>query len=173
MCFKKITKISLLFAIFIFFFNSCGIYKPVDARKVPQNAEEKRRQNIEEGRGISIKNALGNRSTTFEFSSSNPLWRASLEVLDFIPLNTLDYAGGIIISDWYSDKGSNESIKISIRFLTNEVTANSLKINVYKKICNKENICETNLIKSNISKELSLAIIKKAAILEKELKIKK
>ncbi len=32
------------------------------------------------------------------------LWRASLEILDFIPLTTVDYSGGIIITDWYNDK---------------------------------------------------------------------
>ena len=41
--------------------------------------------------------------TTYEFSTSNPMWRASLEVLDFIPLSTVDYSGGMIITDWYSE----------------------------------------------------------------------
>ena len=49
------------------------------------------------------------------------MWRASLETLDFLPLTTVDYSGGIIITDWYFDNTgkSEESIKISIRFLSN------------------------------------------------------
>ena len=47
-------------------------------------------------------NILGGSKTTYEFSTSNPMWRASLEVLDFIPLSTVDYSGGMIITDWYS-----------------------------------------------------------------------
>lgn len=167
MNFNKFIKIKLLIIFFFTILNSCGLYKPVDARKVPQNAEEKRRQNIEEGKGVSIKNVLGNRSTNFEFSTSNPLWRASLEILDFIPLTTVDYAGGVIITDWYSDSNQNEYIKISIRFLTNEISANSLKIQTFKKICDTKNVCKTNLIKSNIRDELLEAIVKKAALLDK------
>ena len=129
-------------------------------------AEEKRRENIEQGKGISISRALGSRSTNYEFSTSNPLWRSSLEVLDFVPLNTVDYAGGIIITDWYStDK--NQSIKISIQFLTNEVTANSLKIIVFQKNCESNLDCKTTILNSKIKEELSSTIIKKAAILEK------
>jgi hypothetical protein len=40
--------------------------------------------------------------------------------------------GGIIISDWYSnDENSNESVKISIRFLTNEIRSDALDIKVF------------------------------------------
>lgn len=163
----------LIVSFLIGLLSSCGIYRPVDTRTVPQNAEEKRRKNIDEGRGISIKNVLGNKGTNFEFSTSNPLWRASLDVLDFIPLATVDYAGGIIITDWYSDQNKNESIKISIQFLTNEVTASSIKLIIYKKTCNDANNCKTNLVKSNINDEILSAIIKKAALLEKESKLKK
>ena len=58
-------------------------------------------------------------STNYEFSTSNPMWRASLEVLDFLPLATVDYSGGVIISDWYTDNDPNEALKITVRFLDN------------------------------------------------------
>ena len=85
--------------------------------------------------GVSLKGALGGRrSTNYEFSTSNPLWRASLEIIDFMPLATVDYSGGIIITDWYSDTAnSDESIKITVRFLSNTVQSNSLKIIVHNK----------------------------------------
>lgn len=171
---KYFFKIALFLSLLLnfLFISSCGIYKPVNTRDIPQNAEEKRRKNIEEGRGISLKGLVGNKSTNFEFSSSNPLWRASLEVLDFIPLSTVDYAGGLIISDWYSNNNQNESIKISIQFLTNEITSTSLKITVYQKKCNVNNQCNTQKIDSKINNELRETIIKKAALIEKQSKIK-
>ena len=92
----------LSFFMIILFMNSCGIYKPVDTRKVPVIGEERARKNLEEGRGISIGN-LRNRSTTYEFSTSNPMWRATFDVIDFMPLVTVDYSGGTIITDWYTD----------------------------------------------------------------------
>ena len=141
-------------------------------------AEEKRRKNIEEGRGVSLKGIVGNRggSTNYEFSSSNPMWRASLETLDFLPMTTVDYAGGMIISDWYSDNtaSSNESIKITIRFLSNEVRSNSLKIIVHKKICKTISSCNTSILENSaISQELMTTIVRKAALMEKADKEKK
>ena len=64
--------------------------------------DERARKNIREGKGLSLGN-LGKKKTTYEFSTSNPMWRASLETLDFIPLSTVDYSGGMIITDWYTD----------------------------------------------------------------------
>ena len=86
--------------------------------------------------------------TTYEFSTSNPLWRASLEILDFLPLTTVDYSGGMIITDWYSESNSNESIKITVRFLGNEVRTENLKVIVHKKVCSTGTSCKTSLINS-------------------------
>ena len=120
----KSSKTIILFIIIsIFILTSCG-NKFGDARKTPTNALERARKNVEAGRGTSLGGILGNRgATNYEFSSSNPMWR-NTEILDFLPLNTVDYSGGMIISDWYSDL-SNESIKITLRFLSNEVSSDS------------------------------------------------
>ena len=139
-------------------------------------AEEKRRKNIEEGRGVSLKGIVGNRrgSTNYEFSSSNPMWRASLETLDFLPLITVDYSGGVIITDWYSDNSSSDSIKITVRFLSNEIRSDSLKIIVHKKVCKTSSNCTTNISQRNLIKdELRSTILRKAALLEKSDKKKK
>ena len=111
----------------------------------------------------------------YEFSTSNPMWRASLDVLDFMPLSTIDYSGGMIISDWYQDQNDNKnSLKITLRFVSNEVTANSLKIIVHQKSCKNINNCTTSILQnSKINEELLVSIIKKAAILEKSQKQKK
>ena len=154
--------------------NECGIYKPVDSRKIPVQGKERALKNIKEGRGISLKNLGKGGKTTYEFSSSNPMWRATLEILDFLPLSTVDYSGGVIISDWYSDQSSqNESIKISVRFLSNEVQSNSLSIIVHRKLCSTATKCVVKKISSKIEEELKISILKKAALLEKESKEKK
>ena len=153
---------------------SCG-NKFGDFRKTPVNAQERAKKNVEEGRGVSIGNIMGNRGTNFEFSTSNPMWRASLEILDFIPMTTVDYAGGMIISDWYSDNNqSNESIKITLRFLNNEVRSDSLKVIVHKKACASNQSCKITLLKnSKIDEELKSTILREAALLQQRDKSKK
>ena len=127
----------LVFALLILFpiLSSCQAlkYKPVDARDVPTDPKERVRKNIEEGKGFRL---MGNseRSGKFDFASSNPLWRATLDTIDFMPLASANYSGGIIITDWYSSNNNlSESIKISVRFLTNEVRSDALDIKVFYK----------------------------------------
>ena len=176
--YKKITF--FIFFFLLFFLTSCGkkgFFKKVDMRERPVNAQERARQNVEEGKGVSINKILrGRGNTNFQFSSSNPLWRASLEILDFLPMTTVDYAGGMIISDWYSDNtnNSNESIKITIRFLSNEIRSDSLKVIAHKKTCKTASNCNTVILENSaISQELVSSIIRKAALLEKADKEKK
>ena len=168
--FKKV--VIILFIPFFLMLTNCN----KNVKNAGITAEEKRRKNIEEGRGVSLKGIMGNRggSTNYEFSSSNPMWRASLETLDFLPLITVDYSGGVIITDWYSDNSANDSIKITIRFLSNEIRSESLKIIVHKKVCKTSSNCTTNISQSNIIKdELRSTILRKAALLEKSDKKKK
>ena len=161
------------FFILIFFTSSCGIYKPVDSRKVPINADERAKKNVREGKGITLSGLRGGSATRYEFSTSNPMWRASLETLDFLPFSTVDYSGGIIITDWYNDTSSdNDSIKLTLRFLSNDIASDSIKVIVHKKSC-KQNNCKVNKIDSQISDEVIKTILYKAAIFEKESKDKK
>jgi hypothetical protein len=173
---KQINKIVILhiFLGMFLLFNSCGLYKKTDQRGQPSSGIEKARKNLEEGKGISLKNLRGGKGTTYEFSTSNPMWRASLEILDFIPLLTVDYSGGIIISDWYStDSNSNESIKITVRFFNNEIATGNLKVIVHQKKCLSSNNCSIVELKSKIKEELTRNILAKAAILKVESKKKK
>ena len=104
------------------------------------------------------------------------MWGVSLVVLDFLPMTTGEYAGGMIISDWYNDDNvkGDECIKISIRVLANEVRSDSLKIIVHKKKCSGNQTCQIALLNnSKISQELRGTILAKAAVLEKESKKKK
>ena len=162
--------LKFLFSILaLIFITQCGIYKKVDTRQVPTNAQERARQAVDEGRGLGIGNILKGGKTGFEFSSSNPLWRASLETLDFLPLSNVDYSGGVIISDWYSIPNTrDDAIKISLRFLSNEISSDSIKITVFKKNCSANNECSIYSSNSVIQEELLRTILAKAAELDKE-----
>ena len=170
----KITQLlnTLLLCLFVLT-SSCSKSK-MDPNR-PLGAEGKRQKNIQEGRGVTLGGLLGNAGgTNYEFSTSNPMWRASLETLDFLPLTTVDYSGGVIITDWYSQNGSQDSIKLTIRFLSNEIRSDSLKIIVHKKSCKNSLNCVTNISRSNVIKdELRSTILRKAALLQKSDKDKK
>ena len=171
--FQKRLFIILLGLITVTFLNSCGMWDPADARKIPANADERVKKNLEEGKGFTIMGAGKGGGTNYQFASSNPMWRASLEILDFLPLSNVDYSGGIISTDWYNEgTSSDESIKITIRFLTNEVRSDGLKIIIHKKKCNLQQNCTVKKITSALENELQVAILRKAVIFEKEYKSK-
>ena len=170
----KNTSIFLFGILILSFLSSCGgigkIWDPADARKVPANVNERVQKNLEEGKGFSIKGAQEGRrrGTSYQFATSNPMWRATLDILDFLPLANVDYSGGIITTDWYNEGlTSDESIKITVRFLTNEIRPDGLKIVVHKKRCNVQQNCAVKKISSNLEHELRVAILKKAVLFEK------
>ena len=157
-----------IFTITLMLTNSCGLYKKTDARNIPTSGMDRAKQNVNEGRGISLKAFSKGRAGTFQFSTSNPLWRATLETLDFLPFANLDYSGGMIITDWYADdENSNNSLKISVRFLSNEINASSLKIIVHERKCASQNRCTIKVLKSKIEEELVTTILQTASILKK------
>ena len=168
--FFKIIVYFFLFSLLV----SCGkgFFKKVDTRKVPISGPERAKQNIKEGKGVGLGKMMGRQgSTNYEFSTSNPMWRATLDILDFLPLTTVDYSGGIIISDWYTDEtNKNQALKITVRFMSNTVQSNSLKVTIHRKKCSVNQTCKIELFKSRIQDELIASILKEAAILEKQIK---
>ena len=171
---KNHTSIKTVFYIllFLFFLTGCksGAFKfdPPNAQEVSANAKERAKKNIEEGRGFRLSTAMeGGAGGNFQFASSNPMWRASLDILDFTPLTNVDYSGGVIITDWFTEDGER-SIKISVRFLTNEIRADGLEVSIFEKKCNTSNFCQTSKIESTLNNEIKLEILKKAAFLVKE-----
>ena len=160
----------------IFTLTSCsqGFFKTGDARKNPPDPRERVRKNLEEGKGFRLMDSMtGNRGTNFEFASSNGLWRASLEVLDFMPLTSANYSGGVIITDWYSEQGNaDESIKITVKFLSNEVRSDALDVDIFYKKCVATNNCKINKQEGNLKKEITKQILTKAAIYQKQIKDK-
>ena len=145
-----------------------------DARKYPPQPELRVKKNLEEGRGFRLMDGVKKGSGgDFEFASSNELWRASLDAIDFIPLASVNYSGGIIVTDWYSNNQNfKDSIKISIRFLTNEIRSDALDIKVFKKVCDENNRCVVSESSGELIKELKLKILKTAKIYEVQKKEK-
>jgi hypothetical protein len=168
----KSINIILFLILIVFLVVSCGPLKPkkTDLRKIPGDPKLKREKNIREGRGFRAMGMLENRggSGNFLFASSNEMWRASLELLEFTPLSNVDYSGGVIITEWYSENSDQNSIKISIRFLSNEIRADGLKVIIYNKICKKEERENCKIVQDNttLGQEIKLAILKKAAVIK-------
>ena len=164
---KNTPKILFLITL-LMFLASCGIYRPTDAKEFPPEPEKRVKKNLEEGRGFRLfkEDKAGG---TFDFATSNELWRASLDTLDFMPLISADYGGGILITDWYNENDNfRDYIKISIRFLTNEIRSDSLKIKVYTKNCENLNKCTINEDNPEISKKLVKTILTKASKYKQE-----
>ena len=161
--------------IILIYLSSCagGKVPGADARKISPNPKDRVQKNIEEGRGFRLLGGNKKNTGEFDFASSNELWRASLDTLDFMPLALANYSGGIIVTDWYSDgKNVNESVKISIRFLTNEVRADALDIKVFYKKCNQVASCKISQKTGSLSAELKKQILSKATIYKKQNKDK-
>ena len=167
---NKITLISILF---FFLISSCakdGFFKPGDARKNPPDPRERVKKNLEEGKGFRLNDVMKPKGGVFDFANSNELWRASLDAIDFMPLVSANYSGGIIITDWYSnDPNSSESLKITIRFLTNEIRSDAIAIKIYNKRCSNNLLnCEIFQTDGVLVAELKRKILKNATILKEE-----
>ena len=167
----KSSKMLLFFGIISLFLTGCNGKLPGgDARKFPANPEERLKKNLEEGRGFKFSQFTEKKGGVFEFASSNSLWRASLDTIDFMPLSSVNYSGGIIITDWYSENtSSNESIKVSIRFMTNEIRSDALNIKVFNKKC-IDNLLSCKITEQDgiLVKELKREILKKATLYNNE-----
>ena len=151
---------------------ACNALKPkkVSAKDFPPDPRKRVEKNINEGRGFRVMGG-SQKGTNYEFASANPLWRATLDTLDFMPLASANYSGGIVITDWYSENdSSNESVKISVRFLTNEIRSDALDINVYLKKCSDNlNNCSISKNNNDLVADLNLSILKKATKYQKDI----
>ena len=166
---KNLKKTTILLLCFVMLSGCNGKLPGADARKYDPDPKKRVKKNLEEGRGFRLNDVASKmtgrgRGGVFDFASSNELWRASLDTIDFMPLTSVNYSGGIIITDWYStDQSSNESIKISIRFLTNEVRSDALAIKVFSKKCFTQSNCVISEKTGNLNTELKEKILKIAA----------
>ena len=164
----KILKKLPLFALILIIFNGCGpIKKPDWGVAQEPDGKARARKNVEEGKGFSMGIGNGNKNGgSFQFASSNPMWRSTLEILDFITLSNVDYAGGLIITDWYSEGNNNEAIKITIRFFSDEIRADGLNVTLHKKMCDNNNNCNISKIDNEVTIEIKDSILRNAALIK-------
>ncbi len=164
-------KFIIISAISLFLYNCSSKTDPVTGEKIiiEPNPDKKAREYAEKGGGIfgDINNVRKGSSATVDFATSNVLWRATLKTLSFLPLSNADYSGGVIVYDWYSDGNSDEQIKISIKFLSNEIRASSIEVNTHKKKCDINNKCTVKLV-DNLSVDIKEKIITAARQLKIE-----
>ena len=167
MNFLKFLKYLLIISIFFSTITGCkkidwdGDFEP--------DAKKRARKNVQEGKGFGSGGLFnsGKKGGVFDFASSNELWRATLDTLDFMSFSNVDYSGGLIITDWYSQSENQQSIKITVRFLSNEIRADGLKISLHQRICGSNNSCAIKEVKSTLGVEIKDKILRKAAILKK------
>ena len=169
-----IKKYFIYLILFLLTFSGCSnnIFKRADVKDTPINVNDRVKRNIEEGRGIRFGKGSSS-GGTFDFASSNELWRASMDVLDFVPFSNASYSGGVLITEWFdgnsNDKNEKRDLKITVRFLTNEIRADALDINIHERRCQSNGTgCSVNKISSELEPEIKLAILKRAASLEKD-----
>ena len=158
--------------ILLFALSGCGknFFKRSDVKDNPVNVNERVKKNIEQGKGIRFGKG-GASGGTFDFASSNELWRASIDVLDLVPFTNASYSGGILITEWFdgnSSEENNRNLKITVRFLTNEIRSDALNISIHEKICKANTLnCSVSKINSKLENEIRVAILKRAAISQK------
>ena len=165
------------FNIFRFFFillivliNHCAKTDPVTGEKIiiEPDTRKKSREFVDKQGGLFGDIGKSKSGGTFEFSTSNVLWRATLKNLEFLPLLNADYSGGIIIYDWYSEKIDKEQIKISVRFLSSELKSSSLSIIGHKKVCDDSGKCFIKVIDNNLAESIKESIISAARVIKIE-----
>jgi hypothetical protein len=156
----------VLSLIFMLFFASCskekdGQNEVVKKKEIEPNVETRAREFADKKPLWSSSRSRSN-GGSYEFANANVLWKASLETLNFIPLQSANYSGGIIITDWYSSElSSNESIKIEVRFLSSELATTSIKVVSYKKNCVSQN-CTVSKLASQFNQDIQSKILEKA-----------
>ena len=150
------------FLIFLFLgilLTNCSAFKadvdPITGKKIRKEPSLKKRAEDGAAEGGGIFNSSNMKGgTTYDFATSNVMWRATLSSLDFLPLQSVNYSGGVVITDWYSNSiNSNESIKIEVRFLSDETSSSSINILSYKKICENLN-CKTLKMDEKFNKKI-------------------
>tara|TARA_B110000977_G_scaffold83625_1_gene111695 strand:+ start:2172 stop:2699 length:528 start_codon:yes stop_codon:yes gene_type:complete len=135
--------------------------KILKRKNLEPNLEKRAENYVSEGGGI-LNKMKGSQGGNFEFATANVLWRASLKTLDFIPIQSANYSGGVLVTDWYSGSlDSNSSIKIEVRFKSTELSPSSIDVLSYKRTCKNMN-CSTAKLESNFSSDIKLKILNNA-----------
>lgn len=164
---------NFLIVLTLLFILACSKADPTDTenQRFEPSPEKRARAYADKGGGIfgDINNVKKSGSTTYDFATSNVMWRATLKTLDFLPLSNVDYSGGVIVYDWYADNlNSKEQIKISVRFFNNELRSDSIEIIAHKRICETLDKCFVSKLNNNFSNDIKDNILSAARSLKIE-----
>ena len=162
------TKISInliILALFLTLANCAAEKDPVSGKKILRepNVFKKVEDNAAQGKGL-IKGGIGgigNNNTTYNFGTSNVLWRSTLKTFDFMPLQTVDYSGGVIITDWYGSGNDNKQIKFTINFLSDKLATESINVSGFVRECEQLN-CKTSKASPNTNSKIKMQILEYA-----------
>ena len=165
---NNIRFLSIFLILGLFSCSSTTVDPTTGERKTYELDEKKRiRENVEKGGGIFGDLGKSSKETTFSFGTSNVLWRATLKSLDFMPLASIDYAGGILVTDWYSENANPlEKIKIMVRFLSNELRSDSVVVIGHKMNCNAQGVCSTTILNDKFNESIKDTIINTARLIK-------
>jgi hypothetical protein len=164
-------KIGLLISLILLTFN-CAKTDPITGEKVIIEPDPVKKARDSAARSGGLFGEIGGAKSsnqTVNFQNANVLWRATLKTLDFLPLISSDYSGGILIYDWYSQANNpKEQIKISVQFLNNELRSDSIKVTAHKKICDTLERCSNSMLDQNFANSIKENIITSARALKIE-----
>lgn len=91
------------------------------------------------------------------------LWRASLDTMSFLPLNSADPFGGVIITDWYSPPESpSERFKVQIYILDRQLRADGLRVSVFRQIRDPSGAWTNAQVTPETAADLENAILTRA-----------
>ena len=112
--------------------------------------------------GVNITDLLGPRSDETSINVNGYLWRASLDILSIAPLISTDALGGIIITDWYTNKNiKDKRIKITAHIRTRELRSDGIKVKVHiQKLT--DNIWSDTVTDSNLASKIENNILNEA-----------
>ena len=112
--------------------------------------------------GINLTDLLGSRSGDTSININGYLWRASLNVLSIAPLISTDALGGVIITDWYTNKNiKDERIKITAHIRTSELRSDGIKVKVHiQKLIN--NVWSDTVTDNNLASKIEINILNEA-----------
>ena len=162
------SKIKNFIYIFLLFLISCSSSKEGSEQFEP-NVQKRVEAAAKKDGGIILFGGDKKNSGSLDFSSTNVMWRAALKTLNFMPLVSVDYSAGLIVTDWYSEqKLGKEQIKIQVSFLSNDLKSESIIVTSFKRICEPNGICTNSSVNESINKELKDSIITNARSLKIE-----
>ena len=166
----------------ILMLNNCSLLDDADIGEAPPPQEDLAIQREKERRGVYDPEAEeqtflrglfdnvtgGSNQGAAGIGVNTFLWRATLDRLSFMPLESADPFGGVIITDWYSNsETSKEKFKIVAYIIGKELRVDAIKVSVFKKIKNSNDEWvdkKTNQILSNKIEDAILTSARKYKI---------